>query len=348
MAAINHNASLFLTAVARQFDKRHFPREETLLVFKENGNLFSEPTYMTELPIDVQTEIQDKANNFAHWLKLTNYLGAPLKDAEDERKRKIAIERSAKNLLERLYKPLGYVNSYSEQLLTCVFQDAFNRVKDDKRPDQRKDIIDLAVTVQPFLENLPYTFRRVKYKAEIVVAGILNHTGGKILLTYLSYRVGRWAQPQIYNLFSQTVIPRAVNYLINNTHITIIRVVSGAVALVQYAYYHYIKASITFYVAKCVTKKAPPLQRVVIIVENFAFFPGRVIGWVMMGPIKLMTSSWKMQSSLAANLNANISKNEAKKLEEGAMIAHGVWMVLMQEGIKTTLISSQPKKVQAE
>lgn len=155
MVTINTNASQFLTLVARQFDLRHFPTEETLTVFKEDGLLFHPPTQMDQLPQEVQALVHDNTKNFAHWLKSTRFLDAPLEDPILERERKGSIEESAKNLLVRLNKPLGYFQPYSEQLLTQVFQDAFNRVKNDSRPDDRANIINLAGKLQPTLDDLP-------------------------------------------------------------------------------------------------------------------------------------------------------------------------------------------------
>lgn len=342
MVTINSTASQFLTLVVQQFDLLHFRGEETLPVFKEDGLLFSPPTQMDQLPKEVQTIVHDNTKNFAHWLKSTRFLEAPLQDFDLERERKGAIEESAKNLLLRLNKHLGHLQSYSEQLLTQVFQDAFNRVKHDIRPDDRLTIIDLANKLQPALDELPYTYRRLKYKVEFVVSAILNHAVGKIALTYVSYRIAEWAQPRIYNLLSQTFIPRTVNFLINNANLSVIHVVSGGVALVQFAYFHYFKASITFYIAKYFSGKIHPLvHRLVIIVESVAFFPSRVISWLVMGPFSLLTSSWRMQKSLAANLDATKDARNADWIQEGGIKAHRAWMELMQEGMKASLVPSQ-------
>ncbi len=344
MTAINHDASRFLTLVAQQFDRRHFPRVETLPVYKPSGVLFSPPSQMDKLPIEIQAMVHDQANNFAHWVQASRFLDAPSENPNDERRRKVAIEASAKNLLIKLNKPLGYIQPYSEQLLTHVFQDAFTRVDGDARPDDREAIIELAVKLQPALDNLPYTFRRLKYKVEFVVSGVLNHMGAKIVLAYVSYRVAQWAQPQIYSMLSQTVVPRAVNFLINNANLQVIYVVSGGVALVQFAYFHYWKATFAFIVAKCVSGKIHPLaHRVVVVVEGVAFFPGRAISWMMMSPFSLLTTSWQMHNSLAASLNASKEVSRIKNLEEGAINAHRAWMELMQEGIKANLVPQQPR-----
>ncbi len=342
MTAINQDASRFLTLVTQQFDLLHFPHKQTLPVYKEDGSLFSSPSSMDLLPKEVQTMVHDNADNFAHWLKSTRFLEAPLQDPILERERKGSIEASAKNLLLKLNKPLGHFQSYSEQLLTQVFQDAFIRRKGDIRSDDREDIINLADKVQPALDDLPYTYRRLKYKMEFVVSEILNHLGAKIVLTYVSYRVAQWAQPRIYALLSQTVIPRTVNYLINNANISVIHVVSGGVALLQFAYSHYFKASITFYIAKLVSEKIHPLvHRVVVIVEDVAFFPGRAISWLVMGPFSLLTTSWQMQKSLAVSLNASKDVSKADFIEKGGMKAHRAWMELMQEGMKANLVPNQ-------
>lgn len=177
---------------------------------------------------------------------------------------------------------------------------------------------------------------------EFVVSEILNHMGAKIALTYVSYRIAQWAQPRIYNLLSQSFIPRTVNFLINNANISVIHVVSGGVALVQFAYFHYFKATITFYIAKYVSGKIHPLvHRVIVIVEDVAFFPGRVISWLVMGPISLLTSSWRMHKSLATNLNATKDARRDAWIQEGGIKAHRAWMELMQEGIKASLVPSQ-------
>ncbi len=342
MSAINHDASRFLTLVAQQFDLRHFPGEETLPVYKEEGALFSPPSQMDRLPSEIQAKVQDDAKNFAHWLTLTRFLDAPLKNADDERRRKEAIEVSAKNLLVRLKKPIGHFQSYSEQLLTQVFQDAFTRVKGDTRPDDRESIIRLSIKLQPALDNLPLTFRHLKYKVEFVVSRILNHLGTKIVLTYVSYRIAQWAQPRIYSLLSGTVVPRAVNYLINNANISVIHVVSGGVALVQFAYFYYWRAAFTFYVAKYISGRIHPLvHRVVVVVEGFAFSPSRVIKWLLMSPFSVLTTSWSMHNSLAKSLNATKDASKAEFLEKGGMMAHRVWMELMQEGMRANLVPAQ-------
>ncbi len=342
MAAINRDASQFLTLVAQQFDRRHFPDQDTLPVYKENGGLFSPPSQVDKLPSEVQVMVQSNAKNFAHWLQLTRFLDAPLEDEDAESRRKVAIEISAQNLLVRLNKPLGYVQSYSEQLLTQVFQDAFNRVENDVRHDDREEIITLSIRLQPALDKLPLTFRHLKYKTEFVVSRILNHLGAKIVLTYISYRVAQWAQPRIYALLSQTVIPRGVNFLINNAHIHVIYVVSGGVALVQFAYFHYWKASFTFFIAKCISGKIHPLvHRIVVIVEGVAFFPSRVIEWLVMSPFSLFTSSWSMHSSLAKSLDTSKDASRSAFLEVGGMKAHRAWMELMQEGMKANLVVAQ-------
>ncbi|HEY5234997.1 MAG TPA: hypothetical protein VIJ14_02365 [Rhabdochlamydiaceae bacterium] len=340
---IHQDASRFLTLVALQFDRRHFPGAENVQVYKEVGAMFSPPDQRDRLPIEIQAMMQDNANNFAHWLQLTRFLYAPLENANDERRRQVAIEVSAKNLLQRLNKPIGYVQSYSEQLLTHVFQDAFTRVEGDARPDDREAIIKLSIRLQPALDNLPLTFRHLKYKVEFVVSAILNHIVAKIVLTYVSYRIAQWAQPRIYGLLSQTVIPRGVNFLINNANLQVIYVVSGAVALVQFAFFHYWKASFTFFIAKFVSGKIHPLvHRVVIVVEGFAFFPSRVVSWLLMSPFSILTTSWSMHNSLAVSLNTTKNASRAAFLEEGGMKAHRAWMELMQEGMRATLVPSQP------
>lgn len=339
MTAINQNASQFLTLVARQFDLRHFPHEETLPVYKENNLLFSPPSQMDLLPSETQTMIHDNAVSFGHWLRSTRFLEAPLENSVQEGRRKAAIEASAKNLLVRLNKPLGRFQSYSEQLLNQVFQDAFTRVILDKRPDVREQIINLSLRLQNALDDLPLTARHLKYKMEFVVSEILNNTLAKIALTYVSYRVGQWAQPRIFNLLSQTVIPRTVNYLINNANISVIRVVSGGVGLVQFAYFHYFKATITFYIAKFISGRIHPLvHRAVVIVEKIAFFPSRVISWLVMGSFSLLTNSWQMHNSLAASVNARKDGSRADFLEKGGIKAHRAWMELMQEGMQARLV----------
>jgi hypothetical protein len=349
MAAINRDASRFLTLVSEQFDRRYFAGIATLPVYKPGAALFSPPSQMAKLPIEIQAMVHNQAANFSHWVQASRFLDAPLRNANDERRRKLAIEQSAYNLLLRLGKPIGRIQFYSEQLLTHVFQDAFTRVDGDTRPDDREEIINLSIRLQPALDNLPLTFRRLKYKGEFVAAGILNHTGGKIALTYLTYRVAQWAQPQIFSLFSQTVIPKAVNFLINNCHVHVIYVVSGGVALVQFAYFHYWKATFTFYAAKIVSGSIHPLaHRVVVVVESVAFFPGRAIEWLMMGPISLLTNSWRIHSALAANLNANKDRTRAEFLEHGGMKAYRAWMELMQEGVKAHLVPNQPVDARAD
>ncbi len=342
MTAINHEASRFLTLVSQQFDLRNFPGTETLPVYKEEGALFSPPSPMDQLPTYVQAEVQGHAKNFAHWLSLTRFLDAPEENAANERGRKESMEMSAKKLLVRLNKPIGHFQSYSEQLLTQVFQDAFTRVNDDTRPDDREEIISLAIRLQPTLDNLPFTFRRAKYKVEFVVSGILNHLGTKIVLTYVSYRIAQWAQPRIYSLLSQTVVPRTVHYLMINANISVIHVVSGGVALVQFAYFHYWKASFTFFIAKFISGRIHPLvHRVVVVVEGFAFFPGRVISWLVKGPFDLLTTSWSMHNSLAKSLNATKETSRIRNLEEGGMKAHRAWMELMQDGMRAKLVPAQ-------
>ena len=185
--------------------------------------------------------------------------------------------------------------------------------------------------------------RRTKYKVEFTVAKILNHTVAKIVLTFAAYKIAEWVQPRIYHLLSQTVIPRGVNYLINHAHLSVIRVVSDGVALVQFAYFYYWRATITFYAAKLVAGTIDTrLNRAVTVVENFAFFPSRVIKWLVMGPFSLLTSSWQMNTSIAESLASSTEKNKAKLLEEGGMKAYRTWMELMQCGIKADLIPKQP------
>ncbi|HEX4838913.1 MAG TPA: hypothetical protein VFU89_00545 [Rhabdochlamydiaceae bacterium] len=344
MATINHTASLFLTHVTTQFDLRHFPDQDTLPVLKETGLLFSPPTSMDTLPGEIQTVVHGKTTNFAHWLKSTRFLEPPLQDREQECRRKGAIEKSARELLEKLNKPVGHFQSYSEQLLTHVFQDAFNRVYNERRSDERENIIKLSIQLQPALDRLPMTLRHLKYKMEFVVSRALNHLSVKIVLSYAVYRVAQWAQPRIYNLLSQTLIPRGVNILINHAPISVIHVVSGGVALVQFTFFNYLIASIAFIVLKYFSGKIHPLvSRAVVIVENIAFFPSRVIRWLTLGPISVLTTSWSVQNSLAASLEANKDASKAAYLEAGGMKAYRAWMELMQEGMRATLIPAQPK-----
>jgi|GEM_PF-1533760 len=344
MATVNQTASLFLTDVVRQFDLRHFPTQETLPVIKDTGLLFSPPTRMDTLPEEIQAVVHGKATNFAHWLKLTRFLEPPLQDRAQESIRKGAIEKSARELLEKLNKPIGHFQSYSEQLLTYVFQDAFNRIENDPRLDEREKIIELSIQLQPALDRLPMTLRHLKYKMEFVVSRALNHLAVKIVLSYAVYQVAQWAQPRIYNLLSQTVIPRGVNFLINNAPISVIHIASGGVALVQFTFFNYLIASIAFFVLKYFSGRIHPLvNRVVVIVENIAFFPSRVIKWLTLGPISIFTTSWSMQNSLAASLDASKDARKAAYLAAGGMKAYRAWMELMQEGMKATLIPAQPK-----
>jgi len=312
-------------------------------VLKETGLLFSPPTSMDTLPEEIQAVVHGQTTNFAHWLKSTRFLEPPLQDRELEYRRKGAIEKSARELLEKLDKPIGRFQSYSEQLLMHVFQDAFNRAYNDRRSDEREEIIRLSIQLQPALDRLPMTLRHLKYKMEFVVSRALNHLAVNIVLSYAVYRVAQWAQPRIYNILSQTVIPRGVNFLINNAPISVIHIASGGVALVQFAFFYYWTASIAFFVLKYFSVRYPLVNRFVVIVENIAFFPSRVIKLLTLGPISIFTTSWSMQSSLAASLEACKDARKAAYLADGGMKAYRAWMELMQEGMKATLVPAQPK-----
>ncbi len=196
-------------------------------------------------------------------------------------------------------------------------------------------MIDLSTRVQPQLDNLPFAFRRTKYKVEVYVTNFLSYFVVKAALAYLGYKVSGWAQSRIYHLLSQTVIPRGVNFLINHSHLHVVKVVSGGVALVQFAYSYYWRAAIGFFFAKLISQAIHPrLNQVVIVVESFAYFPSKVITYLTRSSFTLFTSSWSMQSSLAANLNAIKEGSRAKKYEEGGMIAYRAWMELMQGGVQ--------------
>ncbi len=339
MAAINQNASQFLRSVAQQFDQRHFPKAESFPDFVPEKNVSSSGLYTDLLTKDLQGMFSSKAENFSNWLSATLFLDSPLEDVGRESVRRAGIELSAKTMLMRLNQPLGYFRPYSEQLFAYVFQEAFNRAEGDTRLDRREHMIDLAAKIQPGLDNLPFTFRRVKYKVEYVVARVLNHTLCKIALTYLAYRVGQWIQPQVYHLLSQTVIPRGVNFLINHAHLSVIRVVSGGVALVQAAYFHYWKTTAAFFAIKWAAGKIHPLaKRAVTVVETFAFFPSKMISYLVMSPFSLFTSSWEMNSSLAASLNSSYEKSKTELYREGGLKACRAWMEMMQPGIQADLL----------
>lgn len=296
----------------------------------------SKETLLDKLPKDIQSQIQVLAPNFSNWLVSSRFIEAPLVNPGLESVRKAAIELSAKELLVRLKQPLGYFKPYSEQLLTFVFQEAFNRAENDASIDRREVMIDLSTRVQPQLDNLPFTFRRTKYKVEAYVANFLSYFIVKAALAYLGYRVSGWVQTQIYHLLSQTVIPRGVNFLINHAHLHVIKVVSGGVALVQFAYSHYWRATAAFWGAKWISRAIHPrLHRAVTLVESFAFFPSKVITYLTRSSFSLFTSSWSMQSSLAANLNSMKDNSQAKYYEEGGMKAYRAWMELMQGGVQT-------------
>lgn len=337
MAVKPTDTSRFINLVAHQFDQRHFPDTTSIMLpqnFKNTGP--SQQMYTDLLPKEIQSCTYSYAPNFSVWLNSTRFVAAPLANPGLESVRRAAIEMSAKNLLVRLNQPLGYIRPYSEQLLTFVFQEAFNRAANDARADTRSEIIDLAKSVQPQLDNLPFAFRRAKYKVEVYVTNFLSYFVVKAALAYLGYKVSGWAQSRIYHLLSQTVIPRGVNFLINHAHLHVIKVVSGGVALVQFTYSYYKTAAVIFWGAKWISKGIHPrLNQAVTVVESFAFFPSKVITYLTRSSFTLFTSSWSMQSSLAANLNAIKEGSRAEHYEKGGMIAYRAWMELMQGGAQT-------------
>ncbi|HEX2579162.1 MAG TPA: hypothetical protein VHK67_02010 [Rhabdochlamydiaceae bacterium] len=153
---------------------------------------------------------------------------------------------------------------------------------------------------------------------EFAVSRALNYLVVKIALNYVAYRVAIWVQPRIYTLLALTVIPRGVNFLINYAPIFVIHVASGGVALVQFAFFHYWRASIAFFAVKYISGRLHPLaNRAVVIVEDIAFFPGRVVRWLTLGSIGIFTTSWSMQRSLAAGLDASKDATKTAYLKEG-------------------------------
>jgi hypothetical protein len=337
MAVQPTDASRFINLVAQQFDQRYFPNTQHIPLRggKETGPS-SIPTPIEKLPKELQVEIYEKASNFSNWINTTRFVETPLAHAGLESVRRAAIELSAKNLLIGLHQPLGYIKPYSEQLLTFVFQEAFNRLENDRRADTREEMIKLARSVQPQLDSLPFAVRRTKYKVEAYVTDLLNYFVVQAALAYLGYRVSGWVQRRAYHLLSQTVIPRGVNFLINHAHLHVIRVVSGAVALVQFAYFYYKTATVIFWIAKLGSQSLHPrLYQAMTVVESFAFFPSKAITYLTRSSFKLFTSSWSMQSSLAANLNAMKEVSRAKYYEDGGMQAYQAWMILMQGGVQT-------------
>lgn len=337
MAVKPTDTSRFINLVAHQFDQRHFPNTNHIQLqgAKKDGPPSNE-TPIEKLPKELQAQIYDQAPNFSNWINSTRFVETPLAHPGYESVRKAALELSAKNFLIRLKQPLGYIRPYSEQLLTFVFQEAFNRIENDRRADTREEMIDLSTRVQSQLDNLPFAFRRTKYKVEVYVTNFLSYFVVKAALAYLGYRVSGWVRSRIYHLLSQTVIPRGVNFLINHSHLHVIKVVSGGVALVQFAYSYYKTAAVIFWGAKWISKGIHPrLNQAVTVVESFAFFPSKVITYLTRSSFTLFTSSWSMQSSLAANLNAIKEGSRAEHYEKGGMIAYRAWMVLMQGGVQT-------------
>jgi hypothetical protein len=339
VAAINTSASRFLTLVAHQFDQRHNPQITTLPAVSERPKEgHAKPLPTDGLPKDLQAVICSAVPGFTSWLNASHFLAAPLTDNMLEWRRKAAIELSAKELLVRYQQPLGYVQPYSEQLLIYVFQEAFNRTPGDTREDKRNDIIAYAKETQSYLNGLPLTWCHIRYTVGNVAIAILDNMPAKIALTYLSYHVGKWVQPRLYRLLGQTVIPKGVNLLINHSHIYVIKVVSGGLALIQYAYYHSIKASIGFWATKMVTQNINPrFAQIVTVVETVAFLPSKIIDYLMMSPLRIMTSSWKIQASLAGSFKNAKEPAKAQALEEGAKLAHRAWMELMQVDARFTL-----------
>lgn len=343
MAIQSTDTLRFINLVVQQFDQRYFSGTNSIPLPEDFKN--TEPSqrgYLDLLPKDIQNHIYNFAPNFSGWLNSTRFIAAPVANPGVESVRKAAIELSAKELLVRLNQPLGYIKPYSEQLLTFVFQEAFNRAENDGRADVREGIIDLAKPVQRRLDNLPLTLRKVKYKSEAFFDEVLSNFWAKVALTYVGYRVSQWLQPQVYRLFSQTLIPKGMNYLINHAHPFVIRAVSGEVALVQFAYSHYWKATLTFWAAKWVSAAIhPQLKSLVTVVETAAFFPGKAIGYLVRSPLSLFISSWSMQASLAANLKASKDRDRAQYYEEGGVKAYRIWMELMQGGLQTTVSPAQ-------
>lgn len=334
-------AGAFISLIAFQFDQRHFADTKIIPLPQDlkAGPVFKR-TKLDRLPKELQANIQNQALNFSNWLVSSRFLESPLVNSGQESVRKAAIELSAKELLVRLNQPLGYFKPYSEQLLTYVFQEAFNRAQNDTRADERERIIEQVSDLQSQLDKLPLTFRRAKYKTEAFFAHWLNSFWVQVVLVYGAYKVYQSFQPRIYHYLSQTVIPRGVNYLINHAHISVITVVSGGVALAQCAYKHYWKTTVAFFAVKWVTSGIPYIGRTVRAVETCAFFPGKIMGYFFLSPFRLFMSSWSMQSSLAASVSSMKDRTKAQLLEQGGMNAYRVWMQLMQGGVQT--IAPQP------
>lgn len=352
--AIYADAARFVNLVARQADARLYP--ETLnpkVLDVLNSAEYAETSYLDVLPKDIQQKVfidffcSNSGVTISNWLACTRILEPPLADAGGESVRRAPIETSARQRLEELKQVVDPSKPAVDQLLSFIFQQAFTRAPEDKRQDERELMIDQAKKLTPKLSTtLPFEFWRLRYRVESLASAVLDNFFVKIGLIYLTYRMGRWAQPRIAFHLSQTVIPHGMKLLINHAPLPAIRIISKGVQFVQWTTQNYWKASIGFMVTTSISARYFPAwaHRAVVVVERIAFLPTKVAGYLFMGPLWMFWYAWSAQTGLTKNVRSINDGSKARYFETGGIQAYRVWIDIMKNGARAGFFPSQPVK----
>lgn len=223
MPSIYVDTARFINLVAQMADQHVYPGVPITPVLNElNSQPHSTTHQIDRLPTAVQGLVQKVAiSNFSDWLRLTSILEPPLPDSGQESVRRQVVEDTAKEILEKLQKPLDPTIAGSQQLLTLIFQQAFTfpvstvqhhlpPVSIVARSAQREQMFQQAHDLAPRLDQaLAFKMNRKKYQtANLALNLAFRNIFGALIFWFVTYKIIRWAQLRVWDTLSQTLFSK--------------------------------------------------------------------------------------------------------------------------------------------
>lgn len=243
-------------------------------------------------------------SNFSDWLRLTSILEPPLPDSGQESVRRQVVEDTAKEILEKLQKPLDPVIAASQQLLTLIFQQAFSPVWTVQIPPlhvrnaQVKKMIQQAYHLAPQLDQaLAFKSNRTKYRMARVTFGLLfNNRFGSLIFWFVTYKIIRWAQLRVWDTLSQTLFPKAVSVM-NEYAPMVLRTVYAGTNAINYSMTHHWQPTINFLTATIrAGKKYTLLDMIITPLEYIGIILSYCVSWACTGSFWVLVASGRISN----------------------------------------------------
>lgn len=347
MPSIYVDAARFINLVAQMADQHVYPGAPVTPVLNElNSQQHSTTHQIDRLPTAVQGLVQNAViSTFSDWLRSTSILEPPLLNAGQESVRRKVVEDTAKEILEKLQKPLDPAIAASQQLLTLIFQQAFtfpvSTIRHHLPPAgivarnaQLEEMLQKAHDLAPRLDQaLAFKSNRTKHRtARVAFNLIFKNIFGALIFWFATYKIIRWAQLRVWDTLSQTLFPKTVSVM--NEYVPIMpRTVHAGINALNYIITHHWQPTTDFLAATIKAGKEYTLLDMIITpLEYIRITVSYCVSWVCTGSFWVLVASGRISKISHHAFEFFQEDKKAKYLREGGELAGRVWMDLTTHG----------------